>query len=316
LVLFELHTADDTLLGTVDLELPPFGSGQLSDAISQFGEVAAGYVVAWSGSPGARFVPYASVVDTATGDPAFVAPSSALTGAAVIPAVASLPGAQGSYWRSGIVLLNLGATTASIRLGFAERELDHSGDLPTATLEVEPGRQLMVADLVASLFGLTAAGALHLEVEEGEVFAASRTWTAAGDGAFGQDVPAIPVEQAIVTSESALMVGLRESCDLASGYRTNLGLVNLGPGRLTVTIDASHGDGTPVGTRVEAVPSRGAMQLGRIFARLGQCDVRNGVIEVSTAAPDARFVSYASVVDNGTGDPVFITATSLSHVGR
>ena len=314
MVRFEVFAGNGDPLGQVDLELPPFGSGQRSDALVDLGELPDAYAVVSSASPDARFVPYASVVDASTGDPAYVGPVPGLAGRAVVPAVASLPGAGGTHWRSDLALVNPGVSAAAVRLELVPRDQDGTDDLPTTSVAVPPGHQVIIADLVGSLFGVTAAGALHLDVEQGEVVAASRTWTASGEGSFGQDVPAIPTEEAVRTGEVAVLVGLAESCDSAAGFRSNLGLVNLGLAPITVTGAASHGDGTPIGSVDLEVPANGNLQRDRILAALGACEVSTGVVEVSSATPGARFLAYASVVDNATGDPVFVTPPPATAV--
>jgi hypothetical protein len=139
------------------------------------------------------------------------------------------------------------------------------------------------------------------------------SWTASGVGAFGQDVPAIPVERAVEVGQTAILVGLAESCDPAAGFRTNLGLVNLSRAPIIVSVVASHGDGTPIsGVDLELSPN-GNLQRDRLLAALGACDVRTGVVVVSSATPGARVLAFASVVDNSTGDPVLVAAGAPSR---
>jgi hypothetical protein len=49
-------------------------------------------------------------------------------------------------------------------------------------------------------------------------------------------------------------------------------------------------------------------QIDRIFQQVTGSDVSDGYIVVSTTTPGGRFFAYASVVDNASGDPVYIPA--------
>jgi len=53
-------------------------------------------------------------------------------------------------------------------------------------------------------------------------------------------------------------------------------------------------------------------QLGSVFAHFTDSEVSDGYIVVSTDTADGRFLAYASVVDNHTGDPVFIPAIPIT----
>jgi len=66
----DLHRFTGTLLGSLSIELPPYGSEQLSRVFRQVtaDEVSDGYAVVWSTTPGAAFAAEASLVDNRTGD--------------------------------------------------------------------------------------------------------------------------------------------------------------------------------------------------------------------------------------------------------
>jgi hypothetical protein len=116
----------------------------------------------------------------------------------------------------------------------------------------------------------------------------SRTYTVGSNGTFGQFVPPQPVSIGLAT-----LIGIEND----SQFRTNLGLIS--PFPTTVRMIAYDAMGNEVWR--SDIPALGLVQfplpvslpIGRVTAEV---IAGNGV------------VPYASVVDNQSGDPIYITA--------
>jgi hypothetical protein len=99
-----------------------------------------------------------------------------------------------------------------------------------------------------------------------------------------------------------VLAGLAE----ASAFRSNLGFVNPWGDAVTVTAELHRGDGSLAGSLTRAVPARRLLIASRAFAAVGADEVASGYAVVRADTPGARLLAWASVVDNGNGDPVLV----------
>jgi len=116
----------------------------------------------------------------------------------------------------------------------------------------------------------------------------SRTYTVGSNGSFGQFVP-----PAALSTSTATLIGIEND----ARYRTNIGLI--APSPATVRLTAYDAAGTAVwqeevaALRLTQFPLPVALPIGRI------------TVEVLSGG---GVVPYASVVDNQSGDPIYIVA--------
>ncbi len=65
-------------------------------------------------------------------------------------------------------------------------------------------------------------------------------------------------------------------------------------------------DGSSLGEFQLQVEPFASVQVNNVFSRKGLDDVSDAFAVVSSATDGAAFFAYASVVDNGTNDPIFV----------
>lgn len=301
------HT-DGTPLGVLERVLLPFEFRQITNALEAAGagSAARARAVVRPVTPGARVLAYASVVDNRTGDPIYVAPAAALSGTAFITNTAHTSGLQETFWRTALHLHNPGESPVQVDL-----ELLPGGASPLRprhTLWLPGGGDFWSDDAVAELFGFAGSAGLRLDISGGKVLAASRTYTTAGQGGtFGQHVPAVPLDQALGAGQSGRLLLLAQSADDQRGFRTNIGLLNVTGAPVTVSVSLFSAPWQFVGTVPVTLPGHGWVQLNRVYRQVGGVqEVTAGFAQVRTDTPGARLLAYASVVDNGTGDPVYV----------
>ncbi len=214
-----------------------------------------------------------------------------------IPVVARASGVGGSAWRSDVGLLNRSILDNSIRLRHYQG--DGSTDLE---LVLAPGAQSILSDVLEQL-GLEGAGPLRVFSSE-PLTVTSRTYNQSGDGTFGQFLPGVASEKSLSTGASVVLMQLQEN-DQA---RTNIGLTNGWKRDAQVEISLFDGAGAAVATIERTVPPEQTMQLNRpFFAQGGRMDIDAGYAVVSAQSAEILF-AYASVIDNGSGDPTTIPA--------
>jgi hypothetical protein len=236
---------------------------------------------------------------------ATVAPAAAQV--LYVPAVANVEGANQTRWRTDLQLMAAGDEPAAVTLELLESRRDN-GSPAAVEVAVAAGESRRLTDLIASEFGVTGTGALRITATSGRILAASRTYNDDPAGTYGQTVPAAPEAAAIDFGDSATLIQLSRSPDPASGFRTNLGMLNLIGGNVTVTVELFRADGSALGTLSAELRPFEHRQLNDVFALAGAVDVGDGFAVVRTTTEEGRFLAYASVVDNGSGDAVFLLA--------
>jgi len=214
----------------------------------------------------------------------------------VIPGSAHVAGAQGTAWRTDAVLHNPGKREASAALFFLESDKDGSG-ATGKVFSVPPGRSLAFEDLVLGLFGRSASGAILVASDE-HLLVTSRTYNDAATGTYGQFVPGLPLGKAVRSGEAVRLIQLRAD----DHFRTNIGFANLSAASLHVGVELFRWDGGSLGTSRYTVPPWSFYQKTRAIPTDRACTYA----VVSSEDPEARYFTYASVVDNGSGDPTFI----------
>src|SRR5512140_3267982 len=98
--------------------------------------------------------------------------------------VASAGGANGTQWRSEVIISNLGSSTAESLLEIVPR--DGSNVVASLSLTLASGETRHMADVYVALNAPSGAGTLRVT---GDVFSCVRTFNQAATGTFGLAVP-------------------------------------------------------------------------------------------------------------------------------
>jgi hypothetical protein len=220
-------------------------------------------------------------------------------------AVAHATGINQTNWRSDVELHNPERSTARLEISLLERQKDNSNPLKVQ-VTVPPDTAVRLEDVLASRFSYNGTAALRISPESGTFIATSRTYNALESGTYGQYVPVVPFEDAVPSGKAARLIQLSHNPTLASGYRTNIGLVNPAPIDIQVEIKFFDSDGVSLGkTDVDLLPYE-FRQIDKAFELVTNDVVDDGYVVIRAITPNTVFFAYASVVDNLTGDPTLI----------
>jgi plastocyanin len=224
-----------------------------------------------------------------------------------VPAVARGPGANGTFFRSDLRIVNLSASAASVDLTFLPSGSDNR-TAQTVQLSVGGRESRDVDDVVQSVFGV-AAGIGGLRVtSSADLVVTSRTYTSSGDpecpGTYGQFIPALEASRAVTRG----VIGHLGSSEVpVSGFRTNIGAVNPSDASVTVVLNLRNGaGGASLGTATLALQPFGHLQQG-LASLFSVATLTSSNLFLEIDAPSA-VLAYASIVDNESGDSIFITA--------
>ncbi|PWB73600.1 MAG: hypothetical protein C3F15_09410 [Holophagae bacterium] len=256
----------------------------------------------------ARLVGWALSIDSA--EP----PPTPTTTTVVVPVVAHGHGAHGAVWRSDVRIFNPSPdTTAPARLYFVPSSEDGTQVFRQSELVLPQHTVVELPDVVERRFaGAAARGSLILETAAPNLVVTSRTFT--GDetsGSYGQFIGSVAPPNLTAYGQPPLVIG-----ELGTGadVRTNLGLTEVAGASATVTVVRFNGDtGATVGApAVFTVAPFSNLQVP--LASLPAAAPAYAIVTVSAGA--GRITAYASLVDNHTGDAVFIPAVRPPPVDR
>jgi len=227
-----------------------------------------------------------------------------------IAATAHVSGALNTNWRTDVELHNPGTTQARVEVAMLVR--GQANPTPqTRTFTVAAGTSMRLEDILFSSFSFDGAAALRLTVLEGDIIATSRTYNLTDSGTYGQFAGSVPGSHAFVTGERAVLMQLTRSVPVTTGFRTNVGMVNLSGVTIVLDLSFYSANGTSLGTESYTLRPYEFIQEDKIFRNVTSGSVEDGYIILTSSTADARYLAYATTVDNRTGDSIYIPAASI-----
>lgn len=305
-----------TVTATIDLTQLDIGSTQASVTINR--APAAGKVGALGDPPAPINVPVSvSVVAPVTPTPK---DPNAGFNALLIPAVAHADGI-GSRFVSDVRLTNTASQSINYQLTYTPNGTDGTVTGKQTTLTVNAGDTKALNDIVKDWYGsgvlgeapqgsleirpLNFAGKDTVNISLATV-AASRTYSVASTGTFGQYIPALPLVN-FLSKASASKISLQQvsQSSATGGFRTNLGFIE-GSGQpvdfvATLLDDAGH----TVAERSYSLKPYESQQQ-RLDQFFSVSSITDGRVEVRVTSDTGHVSAYASVLDNTTTDPLLV----------
>lgn len=220
------------------------------------------------------------------------------------------PGYNNTIWRTDLEVHNPGSSKVTYRVSLLKRDTDNR-EAETREFTLHPGRSAHHGDILFDPFGFEGAAALRVTPSGGSLLVHSRTYNQLGVGSYGQFVPGMTNLQAIHNGMEGRLVGLFHDPGLMRGSRTNLGFVNTSPAPIVVELSFFVPIGTLMGTRTIELKAYEHKQLNRAYEMVTQAVINGGFVIARTTTVGGSFFVYASVVDNVTGDPIYIPAVVM-----
>ena len=220
----------------------------------------------------------------------------------VFPVVGRAAGANNTFFRTDIALLNRSGEDTSVVLEYyPSGPAGNAAPTRVVSVNVDNNEQrLLSGDVLQNLLGVSdGTGALRIRAPR-NVTALARIYNdqrATGGGTFSQFIPAQPGSQNRTNCALPMLASTND-------YRTNVGWFNSGEGVVAATFRAHHADGSELAsvTRNVAPGAQEQSPLTSLFpAVAGHDDVY-----VTFTTTGGSLYGYASVVDNVNGDAIFI----------
>lgn len=239
---------------------------------------------------------------------AAVLQSSGPVPAALIPAAGSTPGANGTFFRSDITVVNLASSPQAVKIDWLA---EGQGLRASKTITIPAGIAIRSEDFVREYLGLSGLGALVITAvsvdgtsdSSGSLWINSRIWTpmpGSNGGTSSQSLPAIPLVSVRTTAARFVGVG---GPDQSGGFRVNVGIVNLDPllpQTFSILVQSIGPQPEPIIATVPPMSMR-QVPIGNGGSNMGPTDV--SVLNVTdTGRISSSWMAYASTIDNVTGD--------------
>ncbi|HYH05757.1 MAG TPA: hypothetical protein VEK11_01745 [Thermoanaerobaculia bacterium] len=224
----------------------------------------------------------------------------------VIPAAGSAAGANGTFFRSDVTLVNMNDADQSIvAVWFPNGNPDGLVEFEGL---IESGPPFTYVDFVGDALGLTGIGSLvfvpitadgtNLDANAA-IDAYSRIWSPAPNGAagtFSQPFPSVDLFH-LDGEYEALMLGLRQD----TGFRTNYGIANFSDVSLPMAVTVFNNDGAIVSEFEVTVRSDEMILRSLPAGNFGNISILVSVTD-DILGDDFQWTAFASSTDNFNGD--------------
>ncbi len=305
----DLIAADGSIVGHIEETLLPWGWLQLNKVFqtAEAGDVEAASARVRNTSAAAPVFAYASVVDSATGDPTFVteSPTGTTDSDLWIAASAHASGVGQSVWRTDLWLSNPTGSEISAQFDLLKKGQDNSTP-DSSAVSIPPGENLLVGDILDSIFQFNGTAALRISLG-GDATVTSRTFNQAADGTFGQFIPGLTETASIGANETGVLIQLRNN----DQFRSNIGFVNMTDQVVEIHANIFSSNGTLLNSKDYFLQPFGFFQDSGALPV--ESNIEGAFARVTTSTSGGRFLAYASVIDNGSDDPIYMPATVLAE---
>ncbi|HEY2322973.1 MAG TPA: putative Ig domain-containing protein, partial [Thermoanaerobaculia bacterium] len=249
---------------------------------------------------------YASVVDNGSTDASLVPaidPNAVTSNHYVLPGVAHTD-TVAANWRSDVRIFNPSDAAIPLSLSFVPQ---NSSDKQQSTVTIRGGEVVSLDDVVFKTFGQSTAGALHVETGIAlPLVVTGRTYrNNAGGGTLGQFINAVTPNDVTGSGGRILnMVGLEES----QGMHTNLGLYETSGNPASAEVTITTADGLASARFQLDLQPNEFRQLSSVMSQVGMSDEYNASIAIRVTSGTGKVGAYSSVIENASGDPLFVPA--------
>ncbi len=219
----------------------------------------------------------------------------------LIPAAGAVTGANGTFFRSDINVVNY-RTDADQRVRFNWLPRGSGGTLPSVEMVIPKATGVSSEDFVTNVLNQTDLGAILVTAitpdgqfdPSGKLHATARIWSnqpGLSSGTVSQTFPIISIND--ISSSGVRILGQRRD----DRYHTNVGIINLNPSEQTYQISV-QADGR---IELQRIVVAGLSMQQVLLIGPPANNLQIAVTNVS-GVPSTSWIAYGSSVDNTTGD--------------
>jgi hypothetical protein len=241
----------------------------------------------------------------------------------IIPVAGAVHGANNTYFRTDLSLMNTGTSNA----GGTLRYITSTGTTYERIITLRALESYNISDVVSTVFELKTDTVGYLTFTPTSAASSftmnSHTYTtvAGGSATFGTAVPTLALSASLKKGQRKVIGGLSDASNttianrVPATFRSNLGLVETAGAPVTVKLTLLGADGRSLafgtlGTRTVTLTPRQYLPLNQIGAAiLGEArssfgDLTSAGIRFDVIDGAGAVAIYTSSIDNGTGDSI------------
>jgi PKD repeat protein len=297
--------------GSADLTVSRFGQRQfqLADIRSQFGvKDKEDYRVAIE-STAAGLFPFGVNVWSSTGDPSLSAGGPRTAARLFVIGASNRPGADGTAWKTDLVLANPTAQAVPVKLTFVAVGVTST---PTAASSVSlaPGGTQRLADVLDKQWSVkSSVGVITIEPGPGgalpSALGESYRSPLLGGRRYGHALPVLAEEDAAGVGQSQTLAGLRQN----SNSKATVWVLNPGPDLGEYDVIYRGLDGAELGRIAVRLGGGRARQLSPPQHPLPEAGTPDG-FTVEVRVRGGKVLAGAQVVNAATGDSAYLAGTT------
>lgn len=222
-------------------------------------------------------------------------------------AVAKAAGAENTNFVTDVRIFNRGPVEVVITAFFTPSGTDGLQSFVPVKLSIAPGQTVALDDVVSSVFRRSGLGNIEFRGAVDNIIISSRTYNRIGARTFGYFAAASKPENTARLGTAPLHISQLQN---TLEFRANIGITELSGSAGTVQLSLFGGSGQLLDRTSHALLPFSHIQLPILGGKAGnlQSIVR---AEVLVTGGNATIAAYGAVVDNSSGDPIFIPAQSL-----
>jgi hypothetical protein len=280
--------------------LAPDGTRAKLDSLDNFrGRAAAGiWTLSITANQPVTLASWSLTIQFVGDAPLVTRPTALANQQKFIAAVAHTPGANGTLFITDVRLLNRGASTAQLTAVLTPTARDGRSSFAAVKIVIPPSQIVAIDDIVQSLLQTNGTGQLQIIGATDQILVTSRTYTPSPSGTYGQFVPSANASEAVGFGDVPLSIpGLENTND----FRSNIGFAEVTGASGEIHVRYYDASGSVVADELYGIAPFGHAQTR--VSPTGEA-LRAEV----TVIGDARVLAYGSMVDNRTGDAIFISA--------
>jgi subtilisin-like proprotein convertase family protein len=263
-----------------------------------------------------RIVPFAILIDDATGDGLFEpATNPAPSASDVIVTQASFArGNNDTFFKTNLHVTNVGASPVTITVSLLPRILTGTPAAPRV-YTLAPGQTIEKADVLNTEFGLQDPSAAGLRIHPSgpaQLVVSTRTFVEKFGGTFGFYIPGIATSSPTVLSLGTGRVAAiqLDQSSAASGSRSNFGVAEIGGADVLVRVTAKAGDtGAVLGTKSYFVAANTSFQTSVTDIIGAGAFATNVYLQFELDGGAGKALAYGVAVDNTSGDAIYVPAS-------
>jgi hypothetical protein len=177
-----------------------------------------------------------------------------------------------------------------------------------STRTIAPGEMLVLDDIVGDEFGYAESiGGLTIAAGPAPgLIASSRAYTPSAAGTFGQFVPGFPANGALGPGGRATANGLSRN----ARFHVNAGFAEVSGAPVAVRMEIYSAAGVLLSATTRTAGPNGMVLVSDLITERGLGTTENFRLDFVVTSAAGRIVPFATLVDDGTGDGVFVPAES------